>query len=81
MVDFVDLTRVLVDSADGKFPRVIYPLARLTCTKLRLPLLRGARTGTVVKAAKAFDPDAKGKKSTICQKMDRFNKRKELTDF
>ena len=81
ITDFVDFTRVLIDSADGKFPRVIYPLARLTCTKLRLPVLRGARTGTIKKAAKAFDLDAKWKKSAVCQKMDRFNRRKELTDF
>merc|ERR1712054_195158 len=81
VVDFIDYTRILVDSPNGTFPRVIYPLARLTCTKLRLPLLRGARTGTIAKAAKKYDLDAKWKKTTVCQKMDRFNKRKELNDF
>lgn len=43
--------------------------------------MRGARTGTITKAAKAFDLDAKWKKTTVCQKMDRFTKRKELNDF
>jgi len=43
--------------------------------------LRGARTGTVVKAAKAFDLDAKWKKTAYCTKMDRFTKRATLTDF
>ena len=81
VVDFVDYTRVLIDSPNGKFPRVVYPLARLTCTKLCLPILRGARTGTLAKAAKKFDLDAKWKKTTVCQKMDRFNKRRELSDF
>merc|ERR1712127_843740 len=81
VVDFVDYTRVLIDSANGTFPRVIYPLARLTCTKLRLPLLRGARTGTIVKAAKTFDLDAKWKKTAYYTKMDRFSKRAALTDF
>merc|ERR1711934_311385 len=81
VVDFVDYTRVLIDSANGSFPRVVYPLARLTCTKLCLPVLRGARTGTIVKAAKKFDLDAKWKKTTVCQKMDRFAKRKSLNDY
>ena len=81
VVDFVDYTRVLIDSPNGTFPRVIYPLARLTCTRLRLPVLRGARTGTIAKAAKAFDLDAKWKKSTFFLKMDRFNKRAALNDF
>jgi hypothetical protein len=56
-------------------------LSRLTCTKLALPILRGARTGTITKAAKKFDLDAKWKKTTVCQKMDRFAKRKSLTDY
>ena len=43
--------------------------------------MRGARTGTVVKAAKAFDLDAKWKKTAYSTKMDRFNKRAALTDF
>merc|ERR1712070_159100 len=81
VVDFVDYTRVLVDSPNGTFPRVVYPLARLTATKLALPILRGARTGTLTKAAKKFDLDAKWKKTTVYQKMDRFSKRNSLNDF
>jgi len=54
----VDMTRVLVDGVKN-FPRVIYPLKRLTLTRLRMPLLRGARTSTLAKAAKAFDLEAK----------------------
>ena len=76
VADFVDYTRVLVDSPNGTFPRVVYPLSRLTCTKLLLPILRGARTGTIAKAAKKFDLDAKWKKTTVCQKMERFSKRR-----
>ena len=81
VVDFIDYTRVLIDSPNGTFPRVVYPLARLTCTKLLLPVLRGARTGTIAKAAKKYDLDTKWKKTTVCQKMDRFAKRASLTDF
>ena len=56
----VDMNRVLVDGLKD-FPRVIYPLKRLTLTRLRLNILRGARTGTVDKAAKEFDLDKKWK--------------------
>lgn len=41
------------------FPRVMFPLRRLTLTKLRVPILRGARTSTLAKAAKAFNLDTK----------------------
>ena len=80
IVDFVDFTRVLVDGLK-EFPRTVFPLQRLTLTRLRIPLLRGARTGTVAKAAKAFDLQTKWTATKVCQKMERFNKRKETTDF
>uniref|UniRef100_A0A7S3IV46 Large ribosomal subunit protein eL14 domain-containing protein n=1 Tax=Strombidium inclinatum TaxID=197538 RepID=A0A7S3IV46_9SPIT len=80
IADFVDMNRVLVDGLKN-FPRVIYPLKRLTLTRMKLPVLRGAKTGTLVKAAKAFDLDKKWKDTKANQKMERFNKRKETTDF
>jgi hypothetical protein len=49
---------VLVDGLKS-FPRVLFPLRRLTLTKLRIPVLRGTRTSTLAKAAKAFDLDKK----------------------
>ena len=49
IVDMADQSRVLVDGM-GNFPRVMYPLKRLNLTKLRVPILRGARTGTLKKA-------------------------------
>ena len=80
IADIVNANTVLVDGL-GNFPRVTYPLKRLNLTKLRLPVLRGARTGTLQKAAKTFDLDAKWKATKAFGKMDRFNKRKSLTDF
>lgn len=80
IVDFVNFTSVLVDG-NGKFPRTIYPLKRLTLTRMRLPILRGCRTGTLAKAAKTFDLDTKWAACKAMQKMERFNKRKETTDF
>lgn len=48
IVDIADATRVLVDGPTTGFPRVLYPLKRLTLTKLKIKgLLKGARTGTV----------------------------------
>ncbi len=48
VVDIADATRVLVEGPSCGFPRVLYPLRRLTLTGLRVPgVLKGARTGTV----------------------------------
>merc|ERR1711935_414989 len=80
IVDMADRNRVLVDGL-GNFPRVMYPLRRLTLTKLRLQILRGARTSTVAKAAKAFDLNAKWEKSPAFLKMRRFTLRSQMTDM
>lgn len=80
IVDIADTKRVLVDGM-GKFPRVIYPLERLTLTKLRVPVLRGARTGTLTKAAKTFELEKKWLATKVQQKLARFQRRSELTDF
>ncbi len=48
IVDIADATRVLVDGPTTGFPRVLYPLRRLTLTSLVVKgLLKGSRTGTV----------------------------------
>jgi ribosomal protein L14E/L6E/L27E len=48
IVDIADSDTVLVDGPTSNFPRVLYPLKRLTLTSLRVPnILRGARTGTL----------------------------------
>jgi ribosomal protein L14E/L6E/L27E len=62
IVDFANDKTVMVDG-NGSFPRVMYPLKRLTLTRLRVPILRGARTSTLAKAAKKFDLAAKWTKS------------------
>ena len=80
IVDMVDMNRVLVDGA-GKFPRCIYPLKRLTLTKLRINILRGARTGTLVKVAKTFGLDEKWSSNAACKKLERYSARAATTDF
>jgi len=80
IVDIVDMGRVLVDGLKN-FPRVIYPLRRLTLTKMRIPLLRGARTTTLAKAAKAFGLDEKWAVNPSNVKMVKFTTRRNLTDL
>ena len=48
IVDIADMNRVLVDGPTTGFPRTLYPLRRLTPTGLKMPLLKGARTGVVL---------------------------------
>ena len=80
IVDMVDMNRVLVDGL-GHFPRVMYPLRRLTLTRLRIPILRGARTGTLKKAAAKFELDKKWADTRACQKLERAKSRAATTDF
>merc|ERR1712170_1473 len=80
IVDIVDMNRVLVDGLES-FPRVIYPLSRLTLTRLRLPILRGARTGTLRKAATKFELMKKWSETRACQKLARTAARSQTTDF
>merc|ERR1712032_1378236 len=80
IVDMIDMNRVLVDGL-GNFPRVIYPLKRLTLTRLRIPILRGARTGTLRKAAAAFELDKKWAETRAAQKLARSTARAATTDF
>ena len=48
IVDIADANRVLVDGPTTDFPRVLYPLKRLSLTGLKVPgVLKGARTGTL----------------------------------
>ena len=51
IVDVADASRVLVDGG-ANYPRKLMPLRRLSLTKLKLNISRGARTGTLLKAAK-----------------------------
>ena len=78
--DMAEYERVLVDGLKN-FPRVLMPLRRLTLTKLRLPLLRGARTGTIAKAAKAYDLDNKWVATPAYNKMNRYTLRSQTTDL
>lgn len=79
IVDWCNANKMLVDGEN--FPRVLYPIRRLTLTKFRLPLLRGARTSTVVAAAKKFGLQQKWEASAQAIKIATHAKRANLTDF
>jgi large subunit ribosomal protein L14e len=47
IVDIADDHRVLLDGPTTGVAREMYPLKRITCTNIKVPILRGARTGTL----------------------------------
>jgi large subunit ribosomal protein L14e len=79
IVDVRDMNTVLVDAPD--FPRCQYPLKRLTLTRQVVPMLRGARTKTVLKAFKEHNVTATFEKSPAAQKFKKQATRANLTDF
>ena len=80
IVDIVDSKKVLVDGLQH-FPRVILPLKRLQLTRIRVPILRGARSGTLSKAAKTFGLEEKWAKTSYSQRLEQTKKRNATTDF
>ena len=82
IVDMLDINRVLIDTPDGSMPRLVYPLKRLTLTKLRVKeVLRGCRTSTLKKLAAKQDIVAGFKKTPSAIKIARSKTRTSLTDF
>ena len=79
IVDIRDQNCVLVDGPN--FPRVLYPLKRLTLTNFKVPMLRGARTKTVLKAFTEHKLTNKWEESAPAKKIARKAKRDSLNDF
>ena len=79
IVDIADSNRVLVDGDD--FPRVLYPLKRLTLTKLVVPIQRGSRTGTLEKACEEFKLTEKWEGTPTAKKNAQREKRAGLSDW
>lgn len=78
----VDIGRVLIDSADKSMPRCIYPLRRLSLTKIKVDKVhRGCRTSTLLKKTKKHDIAADFKKTPVSLKMEKYKLRKSLSDF
>ena len=82
IVDMLDINRVLVDTPDGSMPRLVYPVKRLTLTKLRVKdVLRGCRSSTLKKLAAKQDIVTSFKKTSSAMKIARSKTRTSLTDF
>ena len=82
IVDMLDINRVLIDTPDASMPRLVYPLKRLTLTKIKVKgVLRGCRTGTLKKLAAKQDTIEGFKKTPVALKMTKFKTRGSLTDF
>ena len=79
VVDWADSKKILIEGAN--FPRCMYPLRRLTLTKVKVPLSRSARSGAVQKAWKAKKVDEMWAKTPAAQKMAVKEKRANLDDF
>merc|ERR1712072_753180 len=73
------MNTVLVDAPD--FPRSMYPIKRLTLTRQKVDMLRGARTGTVVKAFKANKIQETFDNIPNAKKFKKAATRANLTDF
>jgi large subunit ribosomal protein L14e len=82
IVDIVDSRRVLIDGPTTNFPRTIYPVKRLGLTSIKVKeILKGARTGTLKKAATAQKINEKWAATSIAKKIAVRAKRASLTDF
>lgn len=49
VIDVANEQRVLIEGVDGKFPRCLYPLKRLSLTRNKVEMARGLRTGGIKK--------------------------------
>jgi large subunit ribosomal protein L14e len=63
-------------------PRCIYPLKRLSLTKIKVNKVhKGCRTKTLAKKSKGTDIVAAFKKTPVSIKMEKYKLRKSLSDF
>ena len=79
VVDWADSKKILVEG--DKFPRCMYPLRRLTLTKVNIKLNRGARSGAVQKAWKDQKVSEKWAATNPAMKLDVKQKRANLDDM
>merc|ERR1719329_1874572 len=72
----------MIDTVDKSLPRCIYPLRRLSLTKIKVDKVhRGCRTNTLAKKSKSKDILAEFKKTPVSVKMEKYKLRKNLSDF
>ena len=77
--DIADSNRVLIDGEN--FPRMVYPLKRLSLTRMTVPITRGARTAQLVKVCKKEGLAAKWAAMPAAKKLAQREARGNLTDL
>ena len=81
IVDILDENRVLLDGPTTGVARAVYPLKRLSLTNITLDIFKGAKSGTVRKAAEKENLEEKWTKSARAEKAAKRAKRASLNDF
>mmetsp|Transcript_7155 Transcript_7155/g.6243 ORF Transcript_7155/g.6243 Transcript_7155/m.6243 type:complete len:157 (+) Transcript_7155:27-497(+) len=81
IVDILNTQKVLVDGPTTGFPRTLYPVKRLTLTKFKINILRGARTGVVKKAALEAKVNEQWESCSMAKKLALREKRASLNDL
>ncbi|GAM21372.1 hypothetical protein SAMD00019534_045470 [Acytostelium subglobosum LB1] len=81
ILDVLDQNRVLVHGPSTGVPRHVINLKWISLSKLKLNILRGARTGTLNKAIKAADLDTKISGLRLVKAVAAHEKKAASTDF
>ncbi|GAM18673.1 hypothetical protein SAMD00019534_018480 [Acytostelium subglobosum LB1] len=81
ILDVLDQNRVLVHGPSTGVPRHVINLKWISLSKLKLNILRGARTGTLNKAIKAADLDNKISGLRLVKAVAAAEKKTSATDF
>merc|ERR1719223_267037 len=79
ITDIADANRVLIDGEN--FPRMMFPLKRLSLTKMVVPITRGARTSQVLRVCKKEGLAAKWAAMPAAKKLAQRAARSNLTDL
>eukprot|EP01115_Flamella_aegyptia_P002239 TRINITY_DN136246_c0_g1_i1.p1 TRINITY_DN136246_c0_g1~~TRINITY_DN136246_c0_g1_i1.p1 ORF type:complete len:159 (-),score=68.20 TRINITY_DN136246_c0_g1_i1:45-521(-) len=79
VVDVVDQAKALVEGP--KVPRTIVPFRWVSLTSTKIPILRNAKTKTILKAWTDNGVDKKWAESNFGKKLAAQEKRANLTDF
>ena len=81
IVDILNTTRVLIHGPKEGVRRQEISLKRLSLTDFKLDIQRGIHKDALVKAIEDYKLDDKFKESPYSKKVERRNKRANLTDF
>jgi len=79
VVDVANESRILVEGPD--FPRALMPLKRISLTRMKMDMQRGARTSTLKKVIAKNNLGEMWAKSPVCKKLAKQSTRQNLSDL